>query len=271
MRKTIGALAVAATLLWVLASAGRAAETFPRQYGVELLGGGSYFLLTDVNDYLPSADPLYKLAGRTPEQKLNLGAQYGLGLLYRMMPQFGWQLGYERFVTVADSKFRITNGLAAGQSWAEQTLSGSEIYAMATWYWPWDANELSFGAGPAIYTAVLDRSVDLNQGGGSHITAGSFDHATGRSFGWIAAAGFEMSLRQNIGLSFQVGGRLGEVDRVTYRLRNPDPPPTYLKDNIVYLNSATGKTLPVDFTGAFFKVGLHSYFQPAGDWRSPSR
>jgi hypothetical protein len=261
MRKLVGALVVVATLLWSLPSVGLAAE-LPHKYGLELQLGGGMHLLTDVNDYLPAAN----FAGITPAEELMVGAQFGIGMLYRQEPAFGWQFGYNRFANLIDQKFRITNAPTFPESWAEQTLSGGELYGLATWYWPWNDMELSFGIGPAIYSATMDRSVDIAQDGGSHITSGSFSDATGKAFGGLGTFGLEIPLKEMVGLNIQVGGRFAKIGKIAY-----EDPNNAGNDIPVYLNSASGAYLPVDFTGGFVKISLRGYFHPASDWRSPGR
>jgi len=258
MRKLVGALVIVATLLWSLPSDSSAAET-PHKYGLELQLGGGMHLLTDVNDYVPANN----FQGITPAEEMMVGAQFGIGILYRQQPNFGWQFGYNRFASLIDQKFRITDG---NESWAEQTLSGSELYGMATWYCPWKNFELSFGAGPAIYNATMDRSVDIVQESGSHITAGSFSDGTGKSFGAIGSVGLEIPLKQTVGLNIQLGGRIAKVGKIAYE------DPNNSANNIpVYQNSASGSLLPVDFTGGFVKISIRGYFQPSNDWRSLER
>jgi len=261
MRKLVGALAVVITLLWTLPSAAMAADMH-HKYGLELQLGGGFHILSDVNDYLPATN----FAGITPAEELTIGLQFGVGVLYRQMPDFGWQFGYSRFASLVDQKFRITNEPAVPESWAEQTLSGSEFFAMPTWYWPWNNKEISFGVGPAIYSATLDRSVDIAQEGGSHITSGCFSNAAGSSLGLLGTLGLEMPLKDMLGLSFQLGGRIAKVAKVSY-----EDPNNTSSDLPVYLNAASGSFLPVDFSGAFLKIALRGYFLPANDWRSPQR
>jgi hypothetical protein len=269
MRKTVGALAAVVSLLWALPVASLATGNLPHQYGVELQLGGGYLSLADVNDFVPATT----FSGITPENKINVGAQFGVGILYRQLTDFGWQIGYNRFVSVADSKFRITDYPRSPESWAEQTLSGSELYAMATWYLPYTGDrwwlrwmkEVSFGVGPALYSANMDRSIDIAQpDGGSHLTAGSFADASGRSFGFTAALGAEIRLKENTGLAISLGGRLAKVNKLTYK-------DTSDQEITVLLNSASNATMPVDFSGLFLKISLRGYFQPTSDWRNPQR
>lgn len=261
MRKTVGALVVVVSLLWALPVASLAAVDLPHKYGLELQLGGGYLNLADVNDYLPAQS----FNGLKPAQKINIGAQFGFGLLYRQMMDFGWQIGYNHFISVVDSKFRISDGRIGAESWAEQTLSGGELYALATWYWPWKQKEIFFGIGPALYSASMDRSVDLvSSDGGSHITSASFADASGRSFGLLTAVGIELPLKQDLGLAIQLGGRLGKVSKLTYTDSSD-------REITVPLNSSSNASFPVDFSGVFVKINLRGYFQPASDWRNPSR
>ncbi len=261
MRKLVGALVVVTTLLWSLPSVSTAAE-LSHKYGLELQLGGGMHLLTDINDYLPATN----FAGIVPAEEMTVGAQFGIGILYRQMPEFGWQFGYNRFASIIDQKFRITDAPNSPESWAEQTLSGSELYGMATWYTPWENKELSFGIGPAIYNATLDRSIDIAQESGSHITSGSFSDGKGKSFGVILALGLEFPIREMVGFNVQVGGRFAKVSKIAY-----EDPNNSTNDIPVYLNSASGSLLPVDYTGVFLKLSLRGYFHPANDWRSPAR
>jgi len=168
-------------------------------------------------------------------------------------------------MSLADQKYRISDGNPI-ESWAEQTLTGSELYGMATWYFPWKNFELSFGVGPAIYNATLDRSVDIAQEGGSHITSGSFSDGTGKSFGALGSFGIEIPLKEMVGLNLQIGGRLAKIGKIAY-----EDPNNSSNDIPVYLNSASGSLLPVDYSGAFLKISLRGYFHPANDWRTPGR
>ncbi len=261
MGKLVGAIIIAAALQWSLPSVSAAAE-LSHKYGLELQLGGGMHLLTDINDYLPAAN----FAGIPPAEKMLVGTQFGVGMLYRQEPGFGWQFGYNRFMNVVDQKFRITNAPSFPESWAEQTLTGGEIYGLATWYFPWGGNELSFGAGPAIYTATMDRSIDIAQDGGSHITSGSFSDATGKSFGALAAVGLELPLKEMVGLGIQVGGRFAKVGKIAY-----EDPNSAGNDIAVSLNAASGSFLPVDYTGVFVKLSLRGYFRPKSDWRNPTR
>lgn len=262
MRKLVGALVVVATLLWSLPSVSNAMGLLTPKYGLELqLGGGMHFL-SDVNDYLPAAN----FAGITPAEEMMVGMQFGLGMVYRQMPGFGWQFGYNRFVSIVDQKFRITNAPAYPESWAEQTLTGGEFYGLATWYWPWKYFEVSFGLGPAIYTASMDRSIDIAQDGGSHITSGSFSDASGKSLGVAGAFGIELMIREMIGLNLQLGGRYAKIGKIAY-----EDPNNAGSDIPVYLNSASGSYLPIDYSGIYLKLSLRGYFHPAGDWRTPIR
>jgi len=267
MRKLVGALAAVISLLTVMPSASQAWGGLTNKYGLELQLGGGYHSLSDLNSYVPAPS----FAGLDPAQKINVGAQFGLGLLYRQQHDFGWQFGYNRFVSVMDSKFRVTDSRFP-ESWAEQTVSGSEFYALATWYWEsfwqdkwyWPFKEVSLGVGPALYNATMDRSIDIAQDGGSHLTSGSFADASGRSLGFLGVLGVEIPLKETLGLSVQIGGRAAKVSKLIYKDSSD-------RDVTVIQNSASNAALPVDFSGVFIKVGLRGYFQPASDWRNPSR
>jgi len=266
MRKLVGALAAVISLLTILPAASNAAGGLTNKYGLELQLGGGYHSLSDLNSYVPAPS----FAGLDPAQKINAGAQFGLGILYRQQYNFGWQFGYTRFVSMADSKFRVSDGRFP-ESWAEQTISGSEFSALATWYWPsfwqakwwWPFKEVCLGIGPALYNASMDRSIDIAQDGGSHLTSGSFSDASGRSLGFLGVLGVEFWLK-NLGLSLQVGGRYAKVEKLVYKDSSD-------RDVTVLLNSASNATLPVDYSGFFLRFGLRGYWAPSGDWRNPSR
>lgn len=263
MRKLVGALAAVAMLVSVFPAASSAAGYPPLKYGVELQLGGGYHSLADVNAFVPATS----FSGLIPELEINMGMQFGLGLLYRQQHNFGWQFGYSRFVSLMDTKYRITDAPRFPESWAEQTVAGSELSALATWFWPcklWDRLEMSLGVGPALYNATMDRSIDIAQDGGSHLTSGSFSDASGKSFGFLGALGWELPFGDNLGLSLQLGGRYAKIGKLTYKDSSD-------QDVTVYLNSASNATMPVDFSGFFLKVGLRGYFAPAADWRSPVR
>ncbi len=279
MRNTVGMLAAALALFIALPGNGLAGDYHPKKYGLEFqLGGGSY-LMQDINDFRPHA----ALEFYEPDEIL-WGTQFGFAILYRQwydvgQPKndFGWQFGYNRlltgvpvldqFVDALEVDYYISAYLPTAPSdlsWAEQTVVGSEVYAMATWYFPWDSKEVMFGVGPAFYYAWLDRSVDIIENPGSHLTAGSFAEAHGKTLGLIANLGLEIPLRQNVSLALVGGGRLAKVGELKYE-------DVQEVEHTVYLNPTTNATFPVDFTGGFFKVALHVYFEPTSDWRDPKR
>jgi hypothetical protein len=168
MRNTVGMLAILLVVVLTIPAISTAEVDLNRKYGVELQLGGGFYAMEDVNDFIP-ADFL----GYKPD-KINIGTQFGVGLIYRHMENFGWQIGYNALtagVPIAfEHKYEVRAYLpgASMESWAEQTVSGYEIYFLATWYKPTDAGELMFGIGPAIYNASLDRSIDIVRDASDH-------------------------------------------------------------------------------------------------------
>jgi hypothetical protein len=75
-----------------------------------------------------------------------------------------------------------------------------------------------------------------------------------------------MPLGENSGLVIQAGGRMATVTELKYE----NPAATDQKTT-VYKNAATGSTLAVDFSGAYLKIGLRSYFKPTHSWRKHPR
>ena len=265
MHKTVGMLAVIIALIIVFQGTSFAENPHPKKYGVEIMLGGSYYFMEDINDFLPS-----DFIGYEPE-KINIGSQFGFGLIYRHMDNFGYQIGFNRLIAgvpvALEEKYEITTYLPGSpfESWAEQTVSGWELYALATWYLPMGSSDLMFGIGPAIYGAKLNRSIDIvRDATGSHLTGGSFYAAKGKAMGAIVSLGYEMPLGEKTGLAFQVGGRLGKVENIYYA-----DPEGRLSDILVYKNPDMGIPLSVDFSGGFGKLTFRIYFEPAAEWRSP--
>lgn len=256
MRYIAGLLA--ATLILSLALPGSllADNPNPKKYGIEFQFGGGYNLMQDLNDYVPNTANA-SFAGYTPTNEVNLDAQFGMALVYRHMEDFGWQFGYNRFLFA--NNFRIENSQG---SWAEQSVVGSELSILATWFKPLDAGELFLGVGPGFYFATMDRSVSIYQSGSSIPTSeGTFEDAKGQAMGLIGLVGFEMMLKSNLGLTFQLGGRSAVIGQMKYIDENGN-------EQIVYQG---GTKLPVDFTGGFGKITLRAYFAPSSDWRTPKR
>ena len=262
MRKTVGMLALFLTFTLILPGLSSAEENHPRKYAIDFNLGGGYHMMQDINDYIPA-----DFTGYSPN-KINIGTQLGIGICYRYLEDFGYQIGYNALaagVPVAyDQKYEVTATFpgAAYESWAEQTVSGWEFYALAVWYKSMGSSELSFGVGPAIYGAKLDRSIDIvRDASGSHLTGGSFYNAEGKALGLILALGFEFPIGANTGLLIQGGGRFANVGKLMY-----DDPSAQKFDQLVYLNPGTGAPLGVDFSGGFLKFTFRAYFKPDSKW-----
>jgi len=222
-----------------------------------------------VNNY---RNPNSVFNGFDPD-KIFLGSQFGVGILFRHMDNFGWQIGYNSLaagVPVAfEHKYEVhTLGEdVTGDSWVEQTVSGWEVYFLATWYKPIKAGELSFSVGPTFNKAIMDRSISIYQPeSNSTLTGGSFADAEGKTLGLIAAVGLELPLGETTALGFQVGGRLAKIKELIY-----EDPNTVSGESSVYKNASIGSLLPVDFSGAFLKISLRTYFKPATEWREHQR
>jgi len=222
--------------------------------------------MNDVNDALPNE---FNIPNVGSPDKINIGEQVGLGISYRNLENFGWQFGFNKMAFIGIQKYRIETIIPGTPtpSWSEQTVSGSEFYALATWYSQMDSFELLFSVGPAIYWASLDRSVDIinDASGGSHITTGSFSNADGKSIGVIGSIGFSIPVGSKTDFIIQLGGRYAKVHQLEYEN------PSTAQNEIVYRNSSTGSKMTVDFSGAFLKLSIRSYFKPSSDWRNPRR
>jgi hypothetical protein len=226
--------------------------------------------MADVNDFLADQD----FAATTPD-RIHMGTQLGITLLYRSKPHFGWQIGYNRMfsgVPGAEQTFNheailVSKG-ATLVSTAEQRVSGSETSLLAMWY-PWEGFlELSCGAGPAIYNANLERTVVLYQSAGLNAPANpsGFSDASGWSVGLIGKVGLELDITPHTGVALELGGRLAKVTKVKYTSPNtPD------QENIVMMNSYSNSSLPVDFSGGFAKITLRKYFKSDSGWRDPRK
>jgi len=272
MRNKVGALVTVIAILiltpgLILADQG----DHPKKYGIELQLGGGVYSMGDINDYIPEPgfiDPRYV---GSDEDDIFFGTQFGLGITYRQMDKFGWSFGYNKLTAgipvVFEQKYR-RNAYYQGtsESWVEQTISGSELYFMPTWFWPWKKNrEIIFSVGPAVYSATLDRSVSIIRSEGSAANpAGSFADAKGMSLGLSIIGGVEFPLNKDFWLTVQVGGRFANVGKLIYE-DDQDV------EHTIYKNSASNSTLGVDFTGVFLKCSIRTYFKPSSEWRSPKR
>lgn len=267
MRTLVGVLALA--LVTLLTASGIAtADTndwMAKKYGIELSLGGSFIAMQDVNDYIP--DPAYL---GTPD-KINLGTQFGFGFTYRSMRNFGWQFGYSRFAAgipaIMEQKYRDETYFpgVSNLSWVEQTISGWELYSLATWYWPWKNKELSIAVGPSIFGANIDRSISNYRTAGSGANpAGSFSNAGGSSLGFVLAGGVEIPIKHDTFLNLSVGGRLGNVGKITYEDASG-------VEQTVYKNTGSNAEFGVDFSGAYLKATIRTYFKPSSDWRNPKK
>ncbi|MCF7811844.1 hypothetical protein K9N50_12750 [bacterium] len=264
MHKTAGMLGLILALLIVFSSSTSAADS-PKKYSVEIQLGGGYYLMDDVNNALPNE---LNIPGVSPD-KINIGEQVGVGISYRNLENFGWQFGFNKMAFIGIQKFRVEAVLPGTptKSWSEQTTSGAEFYALATWYKPMSSFDLMFGIGPAIYWASLDRSIDIinSASGGYHLTTGSFTDAKGKSLGIMGSIGLAIPVGSQTDLVIQAGGRYAKVTQLEYEN------PSTAQDKIVYKNSGTGSKMTVDFSGGFVKLSIRSYFKPSSDWRSPKR
>lgn len=270
MLKTVRALAIVIAVFLALPLAGYAADDFAKKYGIELTLGGSYYNLADVNDFLADQD----FAAYTPD-RIHMGTQLGVTLLYRSKPNFGWQIGYNKLfsgVPGSEQMFKheavlVSKGAALTSS-AEQRVSGSETFALAMLYTHAGPLELSVGAGPAIYSANLERTVVLYQSAGLNAPANpsGFSDATGWTTGLIGKVGLELDFTPYTGIALELGGRLAKVTKVKYTSPNtPD------QETIVMTNSYSNSSLPVDFSGGFARLSVRMYFSPASGWRDPRK
>ncbi|MFN3821115.1 MAG: hypothetical protein ACK4OO_02175 [bacterium] len=247
LKTVVGALVVfALSTMWAWA------EEHPHRYGIDFQVGGGYHMFGDINDW----DPGTQFTGISPDE-LHLGTQVGLGIFYRHLDNFGWQIGYSRFIMV--QKYQISAIGAAGENWAEQTVNGSETYALATWFWKAPIGELSAGVGPGFYTANMDRSVNIYpEGSTTPLNTGTFANAKGQSFGLLGQLGWEVPIKPMVGILLNVGGRLATVDKITYK---------DIQDVEQTVRLGAG-TLTVDFSGIFAKLTLRAYFKPTTHWRT---
>ena len=278
MRKLFGAPVSALLIMCLIVGTLQAGEfTHPKKYGFEITLGGGYYLMDDVNDFIPDAafiDP-FQMGG--DEDKINIGNQLGFGFIYRNMDNFGWVFGYNRLnsgIPVAiTGKYRInaffkdpsTGRTLEEESWVEQSLSGRELYAMPTWYFDWNNKDISLSMGPALYRVKMDRSIAITRsfGSGSNAT-GSFAEADGSALGLMISAGIEFPISEKFFFNFQAGGRLANIGKLTYDDNQG-------VEQTVWLNNASNATMSVDFTGGFAKASIRTYFTPTSDWRSPRR
>ena len=288
MLRTVGKLVLISVFILTLPSVASATDDHPRKYGVELQLGGGYYMLGDVNNYVPFDFICLK---DEPDDKINIGSQFGIGIIYRVEDNFGWQFGFNKLSAgipeIFEQKYKIEVQLPEppgenfDSSWAEQTVSGWEFYTLATWYIPTGAGEWMFGVGPAITSATLDRSIDLvKDASGTHLSGGSFVDAKGKTLGLMFALGYEWSLSSNTGLAFQLGARVAKVSRIKYELppledlteeeanRITEEATATKRVKTVYINDAIGKRLALDMSGGFAKVTYRMYFKPSSKWRS---
>ena len=84
------------------------------------------------------------------------------------------------------------------------------------------------------------------------------------SAGLMIMGGVEFPFKHDLNLVVQVGARWANVGKLTYT-DNQDVEQT------IYKNSASNATLGVDFSGAFVKASIRTYFRPSSDWRTPKR
>lgn len=279
MRKPVGVLTTILALLLLLPGITQAVapghaedliKIHPKKYGIELTVGSGYSVMENVNNFIPDAGFINPLYMGSDEDDINISTQLGIGFSYRSKNDFGWTFGFNRLTAgipaVLEQKFRRNAFFPESQgaeSWAEQTVAGTEIYFTPSWYWDWNNKDVSFNIGPAIYRAKLDRSIAIVQSSGSGANpAGSFNDATGTSLGLLISAGLDIPMKESYFLTIKGGARLANVGKLTFD-DNQDVEQT------VWLNNSSNATLAVDFSGVFLSVGVRAYFQPSSDWRSP--
>ena len=283
MLRTVGKLVLISVFILTLPSVSSATDDHPKKYGVELQFGGGYYMLGDVNDYIPIGFVGLK---DEPDDKVNIGLLLGIGIIYRVEDNFGWQIGFNKLTAgipgIFEQKYKIEAQLfgAIDSSWAEQTISGWELYALPTWYKPIGAGEFMFGIGPTITAATLNRSIDLcKDSTGTHLSTGSFVAAKGKALGLTLTLGYEMPLSPNTGLSFQVAARVAKIGWIRYPIiligqteeeanRISEETTVSKGFNTVYINEAIGTRFALDMSGAFAKVTYRMYFTPSSKWRS---
>ena len=272
MRNLVGVLAIVLTLLLITPGSTQAGQNIDtKKYGIEFQLGGGFFAMQDVNDFIPDPgfiDPAYMGAD---EKTIHIGTQLGVGFSYRQQENFGWLFGLNTLTAgvpvILKEKYR-TNAFfpesLGAESWAEQTVSGWEIYMTPTWYFDWKDLDLNFQIGPAIYRATLDRSISIVRTEWGANPAGSFDNANGTALGLIVAGGLEIPLSETYFFNIRLGGRLATVGELIYENNQG-------VEESVYKNSASNSTLGVDFSGAFLTLALRTYFLPSSAWRTPGK
>ncbi len=270
MRNLVGVLAVAITVLLLAPGLTQADQKFEseKKFSIDLRLGAGYYAMQDVNDYLPETEFL-SYPGKT-DDNINLGSQLGFGFGYRIIDNFGWMFGFNFLsagVPVAmEGKYKknafYPQALGA-ESWVEQTVSGSELYILPTWYWDWGkSKELCLSLGPAFYRASLDRTISIVRTAGSNANpSGSFTKAKGTSLGWMLVGGLEIPMMKSTDLFIQVGGRIAKVGEIAYKDQND-------VETTVWMNTSSNATMAVDFSGGFLTVGIRTYFAPSEEWRS---
>jgi len=272
MRNLVGVLAIVLTLLLITAGSTQAGENFnTKKYGIEFQLGGGFYAMQDVNDFIPHPDFINPAIMGADEKTIHIGTQLGIGFSYRSQENFGWLFGFNTLAAgvpvVLTEKYRTNaffpGGLGA-ESWAEQTVSGWELYMTPVWYFIWKDLDLNFQIGPAIYRASLDRSISIINSEGGANPSGSFDNANGTSLGMLIAAGLEIPLSETYFLNIRLGGRFANIGELIYENNQGI-------EESVYKNSASNSTLSVDFSGAFLTLGIRTYFLPSSDWRTPGK
>ena len=275
MHNLFGALASALLILCLTSGILLAGEdAHPKKYGVEITLGGGYYLMEDVNDFVPLPaflDPRF-IGG--DDDKINIGNQWGIGFSYRSLDNFGWVFGYNRInsgLIVIPGKFRInanfidpSTGALLDESWVEQSLFGREYYVLPTWYWNWKNQDISLSVGPAVYRVIMDRSVLIYSSGTNPISTGSFAEADGTALGMMMSFGIEFPISEQFFLNVQAGGRYAYIGKLTYEDKQGI-------EQTVWLGPGSSSTMAVDFTGGFIKASIRTYFKPDASWRSPKR
>gem|GEM_PF-1151757 len=275
MRNFFGALASTALILCMISGTLQAGEFMhPKKYGFELTLGGGYYLMSDVNDFIP--DAAFIDGTLNDDDKINIGNQLGIGFIYRNMENFGWVFGYNRLnagIPVAiTGTYRISTNFfdanaqryVAEESWVEQTLTGSELYVMPTWYGVWKDFDVSLSMGPAVYRAMMDRSVSITRsiGGNGPNSTGSFSDGDGTALGFLISFGLEIPIFDTYFVNIQAGGRLANIGELSYE-DNQNIDRTVI--------NAANAPMEVDFTGGYLKASIRTYFKPTSNWRSPRR
>lgn len=225
--------------------------TIDQKYGISINGGGSTYLMGDVNDYRVP-DPDHTQFGNS--EKAEMGFNFGLALLYRSHEKFRWSIGYTYFG--AD---RVYSSWYTDQGQLveyEQKVSGGEIFLVGSYLVNVsDALSFHFGAGPTICSATLNRSFPYF----SNSTELNFSGADGRALGFKGVVGVELMLSKSFALNLDGGFRLANVGELRYGELSE----TTLPGDLPVVKDYGENNMSVDFTGGFVDLGFRLYFEPA--------